>query len=113
MPLITTKTNTQITKEKEEVLKSKLGEAITALGKTESWLMLEFEDNCRLWFKGSNSDKLAMVEVALFGAASDSQYDKMTAVVTKIISDELGISPSNVYVKYEEVSTWGWNGGNF
>ncbi len=113
MPLITTKTNVQISKEKEEVLKSKLGSAITALGKTESWLMLEFEDNCRLWFKGDNNEKLAMVEVALFGAASDTQYEKMTANVTEIISNELGISPQNVYVKYEEVSTWGWNGGNF
>ncbi len=113
MPLITTKTNTQITKEKEEVLKSKLGKAISALGKTESWLMLEFQDDCRLWFKGSNNEKLAMVEVSLFGKASDSAYDKMTAEVTDVISQELGISPSNIYVKYEEVGTWGWNGNNF
>lgn len=113
MPLITTKTNTQITKEKEEVLKSKLGKAISALGKTESWLMLEFKDDCRLWFKGSNNEKLAMVEVSLFGKASDSAYDKMTAEVTDVISQELGISPSNIYVKYEEVGTWGWNGNNF
>lgn len=113
MPLITTRTNTQITKETEEVLKVKLGKALANLGKTESWLMLDFKDNCRLWFKGKNDEKLAMVEVSLLGKASRSAYDKMTAEVTEIISSELGISPSNIYVKYEEVENWGWNGSNF
>lgn len=113
MPLITTATNAAITKEKEEVLKTKLGKAISALGKSEGWLMLEFRDNCRLWFKGKNDEKLAMVEISLFGSAGRSAYDKMTAEVTDIISQELGIAPSNVYVKYEEVDNWGWNGSNF
>lgn len=113
MPLITTRTNTQITKEKEEVLKAKLGKALSALGKSESWLMLDFKDNCRLWFKGSNDEKLAMVEVSLFGKAGSAAYNKMTAEVTDIISEELGIAPSNIYVKYEEVDNWGWNGNNF
>ena len=113
MPLISTATNTAITKEKEEAIKAKLGKAISALGKSESWLMLEFRDNCRLWFKGGNSEKLAMVEVSLFGSASRSAYDRMTAEVTDILSEELGIAPSNIYVKYEEVGNWGWNGSNF
>lgn len=113
MPLITTRTNTQITKETEKVLKAKLGKALANLGKTESWLMLDFKDNCRLWFKGKNDEKLAMVEVSLLGKAGRSAYNKMTAEVTEIISSELGISPSNIYVKYEEVENWGWNGSNF
>ena len=112
MPFINTKVSVQLTPEKEEAIKTKLGEAITLIGKSEGWLMLGFEDNCRLWFKGYNSTPLAFVDVALLGKASGAQYDKMTAAITQIISDELGIAPNGIYVKYEEASTWGWNGGN-
>lgn len=112
MPYISTKTNVAISKEKEAVLKTKLGEAITALGKTESWLMLSFEDNARLWFAGKEAP-MAYLEVKLLGAAGAAAYEKMTARLTDIVSCELGIDPSLVYVKYEEVKYWGWNGGNF
>ena len=33
--------------------------------------------------------------------------------ICKIFDEVLGISPDHVYVKYEAVSNWGWNGGNF
>ncbi len=113
MPYIKTKTSVPITPEKEAALKTKLGTAITALGKGEAWLMLEFEDNCRLWFRGDKSASLAMVEISLFGKASDDQYEKMTKAVCTLLSDELGIDPEGIYVKYEEVSHWGYNSFNF
>lgn len=114
MPYISTRTNVKITEETEKLLKAELGKAIELIpGKTENWLMLDFEDNCRLYFKGSNEQKLAYIEVKLFGSASASAYDNLTAEITRIINSHLGISPDCVYVKYEEVSTWGWNGNNF
>lgn len=113
MPFINTKTSCEITKEKEIAIKEKLGQAMSLIGKSENWLMLNFEDNCRLYFKGSNSEDMAMVEIALFGKATDSQYDAMTEKVTEIIASELSISPSCIYVKYEEVDHWGYSGFNF
>ena len=113
MPFITTRTNTEITKEQEFSIKEKLGEAISLLGKSESWLMLDFKDNCRLWFKGDNGKKLAFVEIALIGKATPSQYDTMTEKVCEIISSEHRISSDCIYVKYEEVSNWGYNGFNY
>lgn len=113
MPFINTKTNTDIPKEKEEIIKAKFGKAIASLGKSEGWLMLNFEDNCRLWFKGDNSKKMAISHVSLFGRASDSAYEKMTRQITDILSEELDILPDCIYVKYDEVDTWGWNGDNF
>lgn len=112
MPFINTKTNTKITEAQEASIKAKLGDAITALGKSEGWLMLNFEEDCRLWFKGDNSKNLAIVEISLFGKANRSAYDEMTKLVTTILSQELSISPDCVYVKYDEVETWGWNGIN-
>lgn len=113
MPFINTKTNTVVSQSKEAAIKEKLGRAITALGKSEGWLMLNFEDECRLWFKGNNDSNMAIVEVSLFGKASDAAYDKMTAEITEILSKELDILPSNIYVKYDEIKYWGWNGSNF
>ena len=113
MPFINTKTTASISKEAEAALKTKLGKAITCLGKGEQWLMLNFEDNCRMYFKGDNSKELAFVDVALFGKASDGQYDNMTEAVCNIISETLNIAPDCIYVIYEEVSHWGYNGFNF
>lgn len=113
MPFISTKTNVSISEEKETAIKEKYGKAISLIGKSEGWLMLEFEGNKKMWFKGRNDKPLAMAEISLFGRATDGQYEKMTEKVTEILSEELGISPDCVYVKYEETDTWGYNGGNF
>lgn len=113
MPFINTRTNTIISPDKEAVLKEKFGRAISILGKGEGWLMLNFEGDCNLWFKGKNDMNIAMVEISLFGKATESAYDRMTAEITEILSSELKILPDCVYVKYEEVKYWGWNGNNF
>ena len=113
MPFINTKASCAIGAGEEKAIKEKLGEAITLIGKSESWLMMNFEENCHLYFKGNNSADTAFVEIALFGKASESQYDALTKAVTDIISEELCIAPSRIYVKYEEVEHWGFNGFNF
>ena len=113
MPFINTRTSAEISKEQEIQLKEKMGKAISLIDKSESWLMLNFEDNCRLYFKGDSSKDMAILEVALFGKASSSQYDALTEAITNDISAVLNIAPSNIYVKYEEVDHWGYNGFNF
>lgn len=40
-------------------------------------------------------------------------YDRLTAAISEIISETLGIDSSNIYIKYEEAEHWGWNGSNF
>jgi len=114
MPFIQTKVNIKISKQKEEILKIKFGKAIELIpGKSEKWLMLSFEDQKNLYFKGTNKPGIAFVEVKLFGKADNAAYEKMTEAITNIINLELKISPENIYIKYEEVSHWGWNGSNF
>ncbi|MBQ7336405.1 MAG: hypothetical protein IJW92_08040 [Clostridia bacterium] len=113
MPFIDTKLNVTLTPEKEQVLKTRLGEAISLFpGKSEYWLMLNFTDNCRMWFRGYNIPA-AMVQVQLFGAAEAETCNQMTKAICKIFKEELNIAPDHVYVKYESVEHWGWNGENF
>ncbi len=114
MPCIQTKVNVKISKEKEEILKSRFGKAIELLpGKSESWLMLTFEDNCRMYFKGTDQPGTAFVNVKIFGQADADDFEKLTEVLTTILHEELGISPSRIYIQYEESRYWGWNGNNF
>lgn len=112
MPLITTRVSTEISKEKELSLKAQFGSAISLIGKSESWLMVEFRDNCRLYFKG-DAVPSAMLEVDLFGRASDSGYDKLTEKLTEIVEKELEIPRDRIYVKYSEIGHWGYSGFNF
>ena len=101
MPFINTKTNVQIPAEKETVLKEKFGKAISLIrGKSEAWLMLNFQDNCHMYFKGDGEAPCAMIEVKLYGSASPQEYEALTNNLTKIISCELNIPESRIYIKY-------------
>lgn len=113
MPFINTKYSCAITSEQEEKIKTALGSAVSVLGKSEAWLMVGFEPECSLYFKGQKSEKIAFVEVSLFGSASPSACDKMTGEICSILGDVLGVPADKVYVKYSPTDNWGWNGGNF
>lgn len=112
MPYINTRTNVAISKEQETEIKARFGEAVLCLGKNERYLMVCMEENCRLYFDG-NQEPAAFVEVRLFGCADAEEYDAMTEEVTDIISGVLGIPADRIYVQYQEVPHWGWNGVNF
>lgn len=114
MPYIGTRTTTEISKEKETILKQKLGKAIETIpGKSEAWLMTEFTGGCNLWMRGDNSVDSAFVEVKVYGKTEHRYCDALTGKICDILSEELGISPDRIYVTYSEFSEWGWNGGNF
>lgn len=113
MPFINTKYSGDISAEQENELKSAFGKAVSVLGKSESWLMVGFEPNTSLYFKGAKSEKAAFVEVSLFGSADRSAYEKMTAEICGELNKVLGVPSDKVYVKYSPTDNWGWNGGNF
>ena len=113
MPVIDSKLTVSVTKKQEEKIKSELGKTITTLHKTETYLMVGIEDNYDLWLAGNKLDKGAYVSVSLFGNASASDYDKMTAQICEIYERELGIPGNAVYVTYHPITDWGWNGHNF
>ena len=113
MPYIETRTNVTISKEQEIALKTAFGKAIgTIPGKTEEWLMLSFSDSQRMWFAGDDAPSV-ILEVELLGSTTDAVYDELSAELTSIVSEQLSVPPSRIYIKYEEIGQWGWNGKNF
>ncbi len=114
MPCISTKLPMKLEEEKEKHLKERFGQAISIIpGKSESWLMLTFQDEVDLYFKGQKLEAGAFIEVSIFGQLSAEACDTLTGEICKILEDELNIPPANVYIKYEGTVQWGWNGRNF
>lgn len=113
MPFINTKVTTEISKEKEAVLKERFGKALALIGKPEAYLMLNFEDKQRMWFAGNQNGEAAFVDVSILHTAPRASYEKLTAELCNIISEELLISPDRIYVKFEETENWGHAGYMF
>ena len=113
MPYIKTTTNVKIDETKAETIKAKFGKAIEAFpGKSEGWLMLSFDDEKKMYFKGS-PEPCAIAEISIYGEVTPAASDKMTALVTDILAAELDIPPARIYTKYDGIANWGWNGNNF
>ena len=113
MPFINVKTNAAVTADKETAIKTALGQAITAIpGKSESWLMVGIEPEYKLYFQGTDAPA-AMVEVSLYGKASNNALNVLTSHITGVMLDVLGIPTNRVYVSYMCTEDWGWNGSNF
>ncbi len=114
MPFIDTRVSIKTTEEQKTELKTRLGQAISLIpGKSESWLMIDLADDQTMYFRGSDAEPLAFVGINFFGDPNRAAFDKMTAEVTKIYGEVLGIAPDHMYIKYSATHDWGWNGGNF
>ncbi len=114
MPFINSKITCKISETKEETLKAALGQIISTIpGKSESFLMVGFDDGYPLYFGGNKLDKGAFVEVKIFGSTSNDALSKLTSKICDLYEKELGIPPRNIYITYAFVEHWGWNGSNF
>lgn len=113
MPFIDCKLTVPATPAQKESLKAAFGQAVTALHKTETYLMVGIQDGCDLWMGGRKLEQGAYLAVSLFGSAARADYEAMTGRLCEILQRQLGIPGSAVYVTYHPVADWGWNGSNF
>ncbi len=114
MPFIDSKVSVKTTPEQRKELKEKLGQAIALIpGKSETWLMIDLADDQNMYFRGDDQQPTAFIAVSVYGDADRGAFAKMTAELTKIYGDVLGIAPDHMYVKYSATHDWGWNGNNF
>lgn len=113
MPFIDARLTVPASPAQKETLKATFGQAVTALHKSETYLMVQIADECELWMGGEKLEKGAYLSVSLFGNAAPADYEEMTARLCKILADTLDIPGDHVYVTYHPVTDWGWNGANF
>lgn len=111
MPFIKIKTSCPLSRKQETEIKAGIGKAIEDVpGKSEESLLLEFEDNCRIWLRGDDTEPVAYIEAAVFGNEPHFGYDAFTAEITDIFMNVLGIHPDHIYIKYEDINAWGVQG---
>ena len=113
MPYIDCKFTQQLTPDEKEYIKCGLGKLVTILHKPESYLMVGIDDKYDLYFAGRKLEAGAYINISLFGNLKSSDCEKMTAAVCELLKDELGISGTSVYVTYQGIENWGYNGNNF
>lgn len=69
MPFINSKISTSLTEAQESEIKTRLGQAIQTIpGKSENWLMVGFEPDYKLYFRGSNAPSLWLWSRSAFTA---------------------------------------------
>lgn len=113
MPFIHVRTSGKISAERKQELKADFGKQIGLLpGKTEQWLMIQFEEGCGLYFQG-NEDPCALLDISVYGGAGSEAYENLTRALSGDIEKVLGIPGNRIYVKYAETEYWGWNKENF
>lgn len=113
MPYIDCKFTQQLTPDEKENIKCGLGKLVSILHKPECYLMVGIEDRYDLYFAGKKLEAGAYVSVSLFGSLKPADCEKMTAAVCGLLKDELGINGTSVYVTYQGIENWGYNGNNF
>lgn len=114
MPYINSTITTKLSKEKEEKVKAKLGKIIAEIpGKSEEWLMVGFKEENTLYFRGERKEKAAFVEIKIFGTAERKYKEAITSKVCSLFEEELSIPKDSIYIVFDEVKDWGWNGMMF
>ena len=114
MPYINTVTTVKITPEQEAELTRQYGKAIELIaGKSEEWLMLNFQGGSNMAFRGTTAPDIALIEVDILGKARDPEYDSLTEKLCEVANTILGVPRNRIYVKYSDYEHWGYNGTNF
>ena len=116
MPVIHVHASTDIPREAQLDLKRAFGDAISTVpGKSEQWLMCLFDGGAPIFFAGDDAEPSAFIEVGVFARAEISRdvWEELTGLITRAVSDTLGIDPARIYIDYHATAHFGWNGSNF
>jgi phenylpyruvate tautomerase PptA (4-oxalocrotonate tautomerase family) len=87
--------------------------AAAALGKPAMYVMADVADGADLWMGGKKLERGAYIHLRSFGSISRSSAEKFAKKATDFLSSELGLDPAGIYVSFEGVELWGWQGSLF
>lgn len=114
MPYCEIITSRKICSDCELLLNREIARIIEQIpGKSERWVMTHMEDEARMCFAGDGEAPSAMITVKTFGKLENTQYDMLTKELCSVVSKLLNLPTDRVYVVYQPIDTWGWNGANF
>ena len=84
-----------------------------ALGKPESYVMVEVSDNRSMMFAGTEAP-LAFLALKSLGLSA-TQTENLSATLCALIQQELAINADRIYIEFTapERAMFGWNKGTF
>ena len=101
MPFIDSKVTVSLSENQKESLKDELGKIIDEIpGKSQKFLMLGFQDNFPLYFKGEKLDYGAFIEVKMFGRATEDSLNRATKEICDLYKEALNIPPKSISTYY-------------
>jgi len=113
MPYIEAKLSTKLNEEKKEELQLKLTDIVSKeFSKPKAYIMVNIEDNKNLYMAEKQLEKGAYISVRLFGTTTKPVCQSLTKNICEILAN-FDINPKNVYVTYQPIDLWGWNGSMF
>lgn len=111
MPYINTTLSIKLSEEEKETIKRRMGEIICDLpGKSEEWLMIGFTEDISMYFRGEKKDKVAFVEIKIFGKSDKQHKEKVNEQLSEMFLNQLSIPQENIFIVFSEIEDWGWNG---
>ena len=114
MPYINSTVTVKLSEDKKEFIKTEMGKIISEIpGKSEKWLMIELDDEKTLYFRGTKLEKGAFINVKIFGEADRIYKEKAAQLLFDLFEQQLEISKENMYITFNEIADWAWNGGMF
>lgn len=114
MPMVDARVTVNITDEQDCLLHKTLTQAAAeALGKPAMYVMVSVQDGADLWMGGKELSKGAYIHVRSFGSISPDAAAAFTKQATTFLASNLGLDPSGIYVSFEGVEEWGWQGRMF
>jgi len=112
MPLLTLNTNIHID-DKLALAKSASLTVANILGKPESYVMVQIEDNQCLIFGGDESP-CALLQLKSLGLPENSTAD-FSSRLCSFINEQTGISSQRIYIEFSSPARhmWGWDQRTF
>ncbi len=107
MPFVSVRTSSKLSLDKKEALYKGIGRIISILpGKAESNVMIEISDGRTMAFKGEEREGVAFCELRLYKPSPEDKKQEFVREFHKLLKDEAGISPDDVYMTIDEYDSW-------
>ena len=114
MPFVQAKISKKLSDSERSSLQKELTTIIQdELNKPAGFIMTGIEDGYNLWLGNSRLDNGAMISVQQFGSANRDAYNAITQRICDYLKNSLGTPSDKVYVTFQSINEWGWNGQLF
>uniref|UniRef100_A0A1I7YUU6 L-dopachrome isomerase n=1 Tax=Steinernema glaseri TaxID=37863 RepID=A0A1I7YUU6_9BILA len=100
MPIVTVDTNV---KSVEPTVAKTISEHVAkCLKKPEAYVMVQLNPGKTMCFSGK-TDPCALMQIRSIGAISKESNSAAAVVLTKVLSEQLGVEPSRIFIEFFDV----------